>query len=199
VREVERLQQEKRHDREQFVARASGTDPDAHVMRNGEGRTVRSYNVQLLTDTRHGIVVNVEASIDAIDYRQLGPAIERCETMLGRKPKQIVADDDYTNHASVQAAAAGGVDVYGSWQQLEADGPRCARPQGGVLGQHVSLRRQAGLLHLSRRTDPVASGSAESRERGPHSPGSRRSRPASTVRCAGKAPRSQRGPNGGGR
>jgi hypothetical protein len=116
VREVERLQQEKRHDRKQFVARASGTDPDAHVMRNGEGRTVPSYNVQLLTDTRHGIVVNVEASIDAIDYRQLGPAIERCETMLGRKPKQIVADGDYTNHASVQAAAAGGVDVYGSWQ-----------------------------------------------------------------------------------
>jgi hypothetical protein len=85
-------------------------------MRNGEGGTVPSYNVQLLTDTRHGIVVNVEASIDAIDYRQLGPAIERCETILGRKPKQIVADGDYTNHASVQAAAAGGVDFYGSWQ-----------------------------------------------------------------------------------
>jgi hypothetical protein len=71
VREVERLQEEKKHDRKQFVARASSTDPDAHVMRNGEVGTVPSYNVQLLTDTRHGIVVNVEASIDAIDYRQL--------------------------------------------------------------------------------------------------------------------------------
>ena len=31
VREVERLQQEKKHDRKEFVARASGTDPDAHT------------------------------------------------------------------------------------------------------------------------------------------------------------------------
>jgi transposase len=67
LREVERLQQEKKHDRKEFVARASSTDPDAHVMRNGEGGTVPSYNVQLLTDTTHGLVVNVEATTDAID------------------------------------------------------------------------------------------------------------------------------------
>jgi transposase len=116
VREVERLQQEKKHDRKEFVARASSTDPDAHVMRNGEGGTVPSYNVQLLTDTTHGLVVNVEATTDAIDYRQLKPALERCITTLGQSPKQIVADGDYTNHASVQVAADCGVDFYGSWQ-----------------------------------------------------------------------------------
>ncbi len=116
VREVERLQQEKKHDRKEFVARASSTDPDAHVMRNGEGGTVPSYNVQLLTDTTHGLVVNVEATTDAIDYRQLEPAIERCQQTLGCKPQQVVADGDYTNHASVQAAAAHAVDFYGSWQ-----------------------------------------------------------------------------------
>jgi transposase len=48
VKEVERLQEDKRHDRDQYVARASGTDPEAHVMRNGEGGTVPSYNVQLV-------------------------------------------------------------------------------------------------------------------------------------------------------
>lgn len=116
VREVERLQQEKKHDRKEFVARASSTDPDAHVMRNGEGGTVPSYNVQLLTDTTHGLVVNVDATTDAIDYRQLKPALERCATKLGQTPKQIIADGDYTNHASVQAAAECGVDFYGSWQ-----------------------------------------------------------------------------------
>jgi len=47
--------------------------PEAHVMRNGEGGTVPSYNVQLVTDTQHGLVVNVEATTDAIDYRQLDP------------------------------------------------------------------------------------------------------------------------------
>jgi hypothetical protein len=115
VREVERSQQKKKHERDQYVARASSGDPEAHVMRNGEGGTVPSYNVQLLTDTQHGIVVNVEATTDAIDYRQMKPALERCTTTLGRKPKQIVADGHYTNHASVQAAADYGVDFYGSW------------------------------------------------------------------------------------
>ena len=114
-REVERLQA-KHRDSDQYVARASGTDPEAHVMRNGEGGTVPSYNVQLVTDTTHGLVVNVEATTDAIDYRQLEPALQRCKEALGQLPKQLVADGDYTNHASVQGAAASGVDFYGSWQ-----------------------------------------------------------------------------------
>jgi len=167
VREVERLQQEKKHDRKEFVARASGTDPDAHVMRNGEGGTVPSYNVQLLTDVSHGLVVNVEATTDAIDYRQLQPALERCERTLGQKPKQIVADGDYTNHASVQAAAACGVDFYGSWQESwkpverDAQGRRAGFlanafpydakrdcftcPAGKILTHHALLNRGNGV------------------------------------------------------
>src|SRR5271163_4429259 len=116
LREVERLQKKKKEDKTKFVARASATDAEAHVMRNGEGGTVPSYNVQLVTDTTHGFVVNVEATTDAIDYRQLQPALDRCEATLGCLPKQLIADGDYTNHAAVQAAAKSGVDFYGSWQ-----------------------------------------------------------------------------------
>ena len=91
-----------------------------------------SYNVQVLTDTTHGLVVNVEATTDAIDYRQLEPALERCAEQVGAQPQQIIADGDYTNHASVQAAAARGVDFYGSWQdswkatERDAQGRRAA-------------------------------------------------------------------------
>jgi len=167
VREVERLQREKKHERDRFVARASSSDPEAHVMRNGEGGTVPSYNVQLLTDTQHGIVVNVEATTDAIDYRQMKPALERCATTLGRKPKQIVADGDYTNHASVQAAADQGVDFYGSWQdswravERDAHGRRAeflasafpydakrdcfTCPAGKILTHHALLNRGSGV------------------------------------------------------
>jgi hypothetical protein len=79
LHEVQRLQEAKKHDRDKFTARASTTDPEAHVMRNGDGATVPSYNVQLVTDTTHGLVVNVEATTDAIDYRQTkaGPKQDR--------------------------------------------------------------------------------------------------------------------------
>ena len=52
--------------------------------------------------------MNVEATTDAIDYRQLEPALNRCQEKLESLPKQIVADGDYTNHASVQAADLSG-------------------------------------------------------------------------------------------
>ncbi len=167
LREVERLQQDKKHDRESFVARASSTDPEAHVMRNGEGGTVPSYNVQLVTDTTHGLIVNVEATTDAIDYRQMGPALSRCLETLGCRPQQILADGDYTNHASVQAAATCGVDFYGSWQASWKPGERDAQgrsaafqasafsyhakldcftcPVGQTLGHHAILNREHGV------------------------------------------------------
>lgn len=133
LREVERLQRDKKHDRDSFVARASSTDPEAHVMRNGEGGTVPSYNVQLVTDTTHGLIVNVEATTDAIDYRQLEPALNRCLETLGCRPQQMVADGDYTNHASVQAAATCGVDFYGSWQASWKPGERDAQGRSGAF------------------------------------------------------------------
>lgn len=117
VVEVERLQSEKKEDRDGFVARASSTDPEAHVMRNGEGGTVPSYNLQLLTDAGHGLIVNVEGTTEGIDHHQLAPALQRCEQTLGRLPQQVVGDGNYTNHASVEAAVNYGVDFYGSWQE----------------------------------------------------------------------------------
>jgi len=133
VREVERLQREKKEDRDSFVARASTTDPEAHVMRNGEGGTVPNYNVQLLTDAAHGLAVNVDATTDAVDHHQLAPALERCEQTLGRLPQQVVADGDYTNHASVEAAANCGVDFYGSWQESWKPGERDAQGRRGAF------------------------------------------------------------------
>ena len=55
--------------------------------------------------------MNVEATTNAIDYRQFDTALDRCQTTLGRMPKQIVADGDYTNHTSVKAAED-------SWRRL---------------------------------------------------------------------------------
>ena len=133
VREVERMQSEKKEDRDDFVARASATDPEAHVMRNGEGGKVPSYNLQLMTDTTEGMLVNVDATTEGIDHHQLAPALERCEQTLGRLPQQVVADGNYTNHASVAAAANCGVDFYGSWQDSWKPGEGDAQGRSGAF------------------------------------------------------------------
>jgi hypothetical protein len=94
---------------------------------------VPSYNVQLLTDTAHGMIVNVDATTEGIDHHQLAPALERCEQTLGRLPQQVVADGNYTHHASVEAAANGGVDFYGSWQESWKAGERDAQGRSGAF------------------------------------------------------------------
>ena len=169
VREVERLQREKKEERDSFVPRASSTDPEAHVMRNGEGGTVPSYNVQLLTDTAHGLIVNVDATTEGIDHHQLAPALERCEQTLGRLPQQVVADGNYTNHASVEAAAKCGVDFYGSWQESWKAGERDAQGRSGAfLASAFPYRCRTGLLHLPGGTDLDSPGHTEPRVRSSH-------------------------------
>ena len=169
VREVERLQREKKDERESFVARASITDPEAHVMRNGEGGTVPSYNVQLLTDAAEGLIVNVDMTTEAVDHHQLAPALERCAETLGRRPEQIVADGDYTNHASVAAAANCGVDFYGSWQESWKPGERDAQGRSAeFLASAFPYDAGAGLLHLPGGRNSDSPCATESRARGPH-------------------------------
>jgi len=117
--------------------------------------------------------VNVEATPDAVDHHQLAPALQRCEQTLGRLPQQVVADGDYTNHASVQAAANCGVDFYGSWQESWKPGDRDAQgrsaaflanafpydaerdgftcPAGETLTHQATQNREAGLrIHVYR-------------------------------------------------
>jgi hypothetical protein len=99
----------------------------------GEGGTAPSYNVQLLTDTAHGLIVNLEATTEGVDHHQLAPALERCEQTLGRHPQQVVADGNYTHHASVEAAANSGVDFYGSWQESWKPGESDAQGRSGAF------------------------------------------------------------------
>jgi hypothetical protein len=47
------------------------------------------------------LVVNVEATTERSITASYNRRSDRCEGTLGKKPKQIVADGDYSNHASV--------------------------------------------------------------------------------------------------
>jgi hypothetical protein len=47
---------------------ASLTDPEARIMRHGDGHYALSYNVQISTDAAHGIAVGLEFGQTAPDY-----------------------------------------------------------------------------------------------------------------------------------
>lgn len=112
--EVERLQTEKKGERDK-PCQASVSDADAQFMWTSDHGLAPSYNVQLVTDAAHKLIVDVEVSKQPSDSYHLLPALDRVRRQLGKFPLQAVADGDYTKRGAVVGAAERGVDYYGSW------------------------------------------------------------------------------------
>jgi hypothetical protein len=118
--EVERLQAEKKWDKDK-PCHASTTDADAQFMRTSDHGLAPAYNVQLTTDAKHKLIVDVEVSKQPSDSYQLLPALDRLKQRLGSFPQQAVADGDYTTRAAVVGARERGVDYYGSWGEIKEE------------------------------------------------------------------------------
>ena len=95
------------------VDRASTTDPDARVMKQAEGGSAPSYNVQVSTDAAHGLIVDIEATQAGSDYRQLTPAIERIEQSMQRAPEQMVVDGGYISNNNITEMTKRDIELIG--------------------------------------------------------------------------------------
>ena len=111
-------------------ARASETDPEARMMKLGNGGYAPGYNAQLTTDAAHGIVVGVGLSQAAGDYGELAGAIERVEENMGRKPDQALVDGGFTNRENIVAMEQAGVDLIGSFGDRQAQSVAQMRRRG---------------------------------------------------------------------
>jgi len=111
-------------------ARASETDPEARMMKVGNGGYAPSYNAQLTTDAAHGIVVGVGISQAASDYGELVGSIRRVEENMGRKPDQAVVDGGFTSRENIVAMDQAGVDLIGSLDEHNAQSAGQMRRRG---------------------------------------------------------------------
>lgn len=94
--------------------RVSISDPRARFMKTSDNGVAPAMNVEVTADAEHDLIVDVEVVNDPQDARQLIPAMDRIAANCGRDPRQALADGGYTNHGSVVAMAARGIDYYGS-------------------------------------------------------------------------------------
>jgi transposase len=105
------------------VDRVSTTDPEARVMKQADGGSAPSYNVQISTDAAHSVIVGIDVTQAGNDYRQLIPAIDRLEEQ-GKRPRQMVVDGGYISSENIIAMAARGVDLVGPEPRNKADANR---------------------------------------------------------------------------
>lgn len=84
--------------------RVSLTDPEARVMRMGDGGFRPAYNVQLSVDTQSGVLVGWEVT-DGADRGQIVPMVEQMERRHRRPPGEHVTDAGFVTHADIDTLA----------------------------------------------------------------------------------------------
>jgi transposase len=87
-------------------ARCSTTDPDATVMKMGDGGFRPAYNVQFSTATDSQIIVGVEVVTTGSDSGQMAPMIEQIESRYEAAPNEVLVDGGFAQHDQIEAVSA---------------------------------------------------------------------------------------------
>jgi transposase len=92
-------------------SQVSLTDPESRSMRVGHGVEV-SYNVQIVVDEKHKLVVEHEVTNEVTDQGQLSTMAVKAKEMLGVETLEVVADRGYYNGEEVKACEQSGLTAY---------------------------------------------------------------------------------------
>jgi hypothetical protein len=97
----EQRRKEERKDHKE--ARASTSDPDARIMKMGDGSFRPAYNVQFKTTVGGTHIVGVSLTDQGNDYGLLSDAIDEVERRYGVTPDEVLADGGYYSKTDIEA------------------------------------------------------------------------------------------------
>jgi len=125
LKEMEKVQAAPEAHAEPSQRRVSETEPEARIMKQGDGGCAPSHNVQISTDTAHSIIVGASVTQAASDEHELVAAMEEIERQTGQAPEHLIVDEGYTTRENIVKAAEKGLDLIGS--RMEPDAQASAR------------------------------------------------------------------------
>jgi transposase len=103
-------------------SRASTTDPDARVMRMGDGGYRPAYNAQFATDTKNRVIVGVGVTNRGNDYGQMPPMIRNIQKRTGKTVEEYLADGSFAKKEDIQKLTREGVTVFAPPQVSKKEG-----------------------------------------------------------------------------
>jgi hypothetical protein len=89
----------------------SATDPDARQL-NKRGQKTAGYNVQIVVDDLHKLIVADEVVQDGNDLNQLHPMLIEAKAAMGVEDLEGMGDKGYFNIAQIAACERDGITVY---------------------------------------------------------------------------------------
>jgi len=92
-------------------AQKNFTDPESRIMKSKDG-FVQAYNAQIAVDADAQIIVAQYVTQNGSDSGQLVPLIDAVEANVGRKPREVSADNGYCSEANLAALEERDIDGY---------------------------------------------------------------------------------------
>jgi transposase len=123
-----------RADKRTRKARASTTDPDARVMKMGDGGYRPAFNVQLASDVDSTAVVGLDVVNSPADAHRMPPMLQQVQARCGSLPEEYLIDAGFIDYDSLERADALDVLVYGPL-------PNPGRPPKGRPKQDPTVPR----------------------------------------------------------
>lgn len=103
----------KRSGAQDSTGRVSTTDPDARVMKMGDGGFRPAFNVQFATTADEArVIVGVGVTNRGSDAGQSTPMLEQIEQRPGVRPAEMLVDGGSAQHAAIDEATEKKVTVY---------------------------------------------------------------------------------------
>ena len=107
------IETKKRSGAKDSTPRVSTTDPDARVMKMGDGGFRPAFNMQFATTADEArVIVGVEVTNRGSDAGQSTPMLEQVEQRTGVRPDEALVDGGYAQHEAIDEAAERDVTVY---------------------------------------------------------------------------------------
>ena len=111
--------------------RVSTTDPEARVMKMGDGGFRPAYNVQYATDTESRVIVGVAVTNVGSDRSEMVPMLEQIEQRTNVRPSEYLVDGGFANLEAITTMEQRGVCVYAPVRkQRKSDSDPHARKPG---------------------------------------------------------------------
>jgi transposase len=88
-------------------ARVSTTDPEARVMKMGDGGFRPAHNVQFATDTESQVITGVDVVNTGSDQGQMSPMVEQHEERYDRVPDEMLVDGGFAKTEDIEKVSSG--------------------------------------------------------------------------------------------
>ncbi len=127
-------------------ARASTTDPEARVMKMGDGGFRPAHNVQFATDTASQVITGVDVVNAGSDTGQMPPMIEQHQQRYGKTPEETLVDGGFAKQEDIEEVSSPevGTTVYAPVQKPRKEGRDPYQPLPGDSVTIAAWRQRMG-------------------------------------------------------